>query len=231
MQATRRSALALSTLAALGLAAAHAPAARAQTTPAVFSGTFKEDDSVALFSFNVTTPGTVSLYTTSYAGGTNVNGSVTAAGGFDPILTLFSGTGDFIDENDDASDAGFATNSDPTTMQHEQFDSGFEETLTTGLYTVAITQYDNFANGASLFDGFSEQGNATFTSAFEVPGGTATAPFVDVDGNQRTSAFTLNISNTPLPLITPEPSQTAGLGLGVLGLAGLALKARKRHAS
>ena len=33
------------------------------------------------------------------------------------------------------------------------------------------------------------------------------------------------------PAVTPEPSQTAALGLGVLGLAGLALTARRRRAS
>jgi hypothetical protein len=63
----------------------------------VATGTFTQDDQVYTHAFNVpanTNPTTnVVLRTSSYA-----------AGGFDPVLTLFDGTDLKIDENDDGPD-------------------------------------------------------------------------------------------------------------------------------
>ena len=224
MQAARKAVLGLATLAALGLAAALPQAAHAQTTPAVYSGMFTADDQHLPFTFDVTTAGVVSLYTTSYAGGLNVDGTTAAAGGFDPILSLFNdgGSFDLIGFNDDNS-----PNADPVTGN--TWDAGLQETLQPGHYLVIITEWDNFANGPTLLDGFTRQGQGNFTQGFVPAGGTAQAPFVDDDGNQRTGAYTINIANGPLPG-APEPSSVAGLGLGILGMAGLLLTARRRKA-
>jgi len=213
--------LALAALAALGLAAAHP--ALAQTTQAFHSGTFTQDDQVALYSFNVTTNGTVSLFTNSYGGGGNVNGTRTAPGGFDTILTLFDGSGNLIASNDDNVNA----NTDPVT--HQTFDAGLQETLTPGLYTAAVTEFDNFAKGPTLFDGFQEQGKGNFTQMFSVNG--TQAPFLDVTGAKRTGNYTLNIKNGDLPVAAPEPSQFAAFAVGLLGLGALAIRARKRQAA
>ncbi len=62
-----------------------------------FRGTFGADDEVALFDFTANGASTVTLRTYSYAGGTQADGTPIAAGGFDPILTHFDGTGLLID--------------------------------------------------------------------------------------------------------------------------------------
>ncbi len=174
----------LLTLAAL-LGVGAAPPAHAQL-PLRQSGTFAADDSNAQYNFTLGSAQEVYAYTTGYAGGTNLDGTTTVAGGFDPILSLFDGNGSLLMYNDDNPLAP----SDPATGA--AYDSGLLDTLGAGSYTLAITQYDNFSNG-SLSSGFQQDGNPTFTSQY-VGGGTATAPFVDVNGSQRTGNYTLNLA-------------------------------------
>src|SRR5438094_440923 len=60
-----------------------------------FIGAFVQDDDRQNFTF--TSPsGSVTIRTWSYAGGTNAAGSVVAAGGFDPVLSVFDSTGGLI---------------------------------------------------------------------------------------------------------------------------------------
>lgn len=208
-------------LTALGLAGL--PPAQAQVTPTVHTGTFTQDDNVRLFQFNVTSPGTFSLFTTSYGGGTNVDGTTTAPGGFDPIISLFDGAGNLIDANDDGPQA----NTDPVTFS--AFDSGLEETLAPGAYTAAVTESDNFANGPTLADGFTRDGQGNFTGTdFGAPG----QSFIDASGFQRTANFTLDIANGPLPPpAVPESSTTASFGLLLmLGMGGIVVTAKRRKA-
>lgn len=214
--------VALAGLVALGLVNIR-PAA-AQVVPQVFQGTFTKDDDQALFTFAVTTAGTVSFYTTSYAGGTNVDNSVTGPGGFDTYLSLFDSSGALIFTNDDNINA----ETDPTTGNAR--DAGIDQFLDAGTYQLVITQSDNVPIGPNLSDGFSHDGQSTFTQNNVPPGGTATAPFVDADGNQRNGNYTVNIDNGPLPVAVPEVSSFASFGLMLLGGAGAFLKVRKRKA-
>ena len=48
-----------------------------------FTGTFTRDDEIQLLSLVVGAPSTVTLRSYSYAGGTQANGNVVLAGGFD----------------------------------------------------------------------------------------------------------------------------------------------------
>ncbi len=79
-------------------------------------------------------------------------------GGFDSILTLFDASGDFLTENDEG--AGVAI--DPSTG--EAFDARITTNLAAGNYIVALTQYDSFANGNNLSEGFAEDGHPNFTA-------------------------------------------------------------------
>jgi hypothetical protein len=63
---------------------------RANAAPLTFTGAFTDDDSVFTYSFTTASTQVFNFYTTSYGGGLNLNGSVSPAGGFDPVLTLFS---------------------------------------------------------------------------------------------------------------------------------------------
>jgi PEP-CTERM motif len=181
-----------------------------------YTGTFSVDNDVELISFALSTTSDVTIETWSYAGGTNFVGDVIPAGGFDTIVTLFDPSGNFINYNDDGS--GVAT--DPVTGA--AFDSLLQmSALAPGTYTVALTQFDNFANGPTLGDGFSESGNPNFTLNFAPSG--SSGFFWDVTENERTGNWALDIitSNT-----VPEPS---ALLLGGLGLIGAFTFARQRR--
>jgi hypothetical protein len=166
-----------------------------------FSGNLAGDNDVAFLAFTLASPSDVTLRTWSYAGGTNAAGDLIAAGGFDPIVSLFYGTGGpalLIGANDD----GLGVPIDPGTGF--AYDSLLESfALPAGMYTVALSQFANFANGPTLGDGFLGAGNFNF------------------DG--RTSAWALDIlgadsASVPLP---------GTLALLMLGLAAARVTRRR----
>jgi hypothetical protein len=117
-----------------------------------FVGAFTRDDNVALFSFAVA-DGPISVVT--------VRTSSYASGGFDPILSLFRGDGLLLADNDDVN-LGIPASivpADPATGQRS--DSFLEMDLEPGVYTLALTQYDNFAAGPNLSNGFLRSGQGT----------------------------------------------------------------------
>lgn len=135
------------------------------------------------FFFTADGTSTVTIRSYSWGGGTNAQGTTIAAGGFDPVLTLFDSTnGDYILDRDDIS-------STPLNLDFQ-----LSQVLTAGSYRAVISASGNFANGA--FPG----GN--FSDGFT--GGT--------DFFGRTSAYAfdiLNVNNTT-PTAVPEPSSLIG---------------------
>ncbi|SBT08212.1 conserved exported hypothetical protein [Candidatus Accumulibacter aalborgensis] len=116
-----------------------------------FRGNLASDNDVELFVFSLASDSNVTLRTWSYAGGTNAAGNSIAAGGFDPVVALFSGTGNgaILFDGDDDSGPGL--------------DALLQLTpLLAGTYTVALSQVANFANGPTLGDGFLGFGNPGF---------------------------------------------------------------------
>src|SRR5688572_14519625 len=92
-----------------GLALLAVPALAA---PASFTGTFAQDDSMQSFLLSLSAPSDLTLRTWSYAGGTNAAGSAIPAGGFDPIVSLFSlPAGSIVG----ISDQGIGVAADPST--------------------------------------------------------------------------------------------------------------------
>ena len=82
-------------LSLLLVCAAAAPLAHA--TSVTYAGTFSSDSQVNQYSFTAASASTYDLYTTSYAGGANLNGTTAVSGGFVPVLSLFNATtGSFI---------------------------------------------------------------------------------------------------------------------------------------
>ena len=161
-----------------------------------FTGSLGGDNDVRLFTFTLAADSDVTLRTWSYAGGTNASGSLIGSGGFDPIVTLFAGTGPsalLLTANDD----GTGVDVDPGTGS--AFDSLLEIlALSAGTYTVALTEFDNFASGPTLGDGF---------------GGNNIMGF---DG--RNANWALDILSVDSAHQIPEP---AGLALAMLGLAAM----------
>jgi hypothetical protein len=182
------------------------------------TGNFAQDDDVQLIPFTVSDPAPYALETFGYAGGVMSDGSVIPAGGFDPILSLFDSTGNLITENDD----GGTGRVDPNTGTN--FDSRIIAPLSIGDYTLVISQYDNFANGPTLADGFNRQGEGNYTPDLAGPGCLASA-FCDVSGispfNERTSAWAVDITVVPVP---------ATIWLFGTGLIGLIRVARRKAA-
>lgn len=187
-----------------------------------FQGTFTSDDQVQLFTFTVGSTSTVTLQTWSYAGGVDAAGVTIPRGGFDPILALFNSSGAEINQNDDG---GGNVPADPFTGEH--YDTYLQSTLTPGVYTVSVMEYDNFANGPNLSDGFERAGQGNFTGALgdcsqgyfcDVSG---VSPYNNRDGNWEFDILGVNSASTST---TPEPAS-----LALLALAGGAFAiARKK---
>lgn len=192
-------------LVAAVLAAGSAPALAANVS---LTGDLSGGDGVQLFSFTLAGASNVMLRTWSYAGGINAAGDAVSAGGFDTIVSLFSGSGNsaiLIDANDD----GLGVATDPGTGL--ALDSLLDPPLAllAGIYTVALTQSSNFANGPTLADGFLGGASATF--------------------NGRTSHWALDLLGVDSANQIPLPSTLALALLGLAALGGIAgARSRRR---
>jgi len=167
-----------------------------------FRGTSTDLNRVQTFTFAVSSGSTVVIRTFGYAGGTNAAGVLIPAGGFDPVVALFHGSGSsalLYDLNDDAFQCAHVAQ-DP--ISHQCYDAYLEEKgasldpgtlvggLEAGTYTVVLMNYANFANGPTLGDGFTGRGGAfdCFGASRPVTPGV----FLDCDGLSRTGDWALD---------------------------------------
>ena len=163
-----------------------------------FQGTFTTDDQLHQLNFNVPVTGVVTIQTYSYAGGINSLNQIVEPGGFDPVLTLFDGLGEFLTANND----GACGTVGKDFLTHNCFDSFLSLTLPAGDYTLVLSESDNFAIGPTLAGGFSQSGNGNFSCPefMGTPGG-----FCDASPSQRANAWAFDIT-TPGAVETPEPA-------------------------
>lgn len=175
-----------------------------------FTGNFSADDDVVLIALTFEAAGTYRFESFSYAGGTLSDGSVIEAGGFDVVLSLFDADGTLLGNNDDGS-----ARTDPAS--ESSFDAVVELALDAGDYTLAVTQFDNFAVGTLLGDGFERDGQGNFTPAL-AEGKCSAASFCDISGvapfNARTSFYAVDVTLVPVPpallLLAPALAGIAG---------------------
>lgn len=191
-----------------------------------FAGSFVDDDDVQFFGFTVGALSSVTFVTFSYAGGTQADGTVAPAGGFDPILAVFDSSGAFIGSNDDGSCSEVGT--DPSTL--DCYDTFLQLSLAAGDYEVAVSQFDNFALGDKS-DGFtydSDPNSSNFTTTF----GCSNLRFCDVNADNRTANWNFDILNVDSAVQRPPNGEIplpAAAPLLVAGLAGLGWAARRRR--
>jgi len=175
-----------------------------------YTGAFNFDDDAQLITFNLAAPTNVTFLTLSYAGGVNAQGQIIPRGGFDPVLSLFTGSSDpnglLIGLNNDGGCGNVGTDS----VTGACWDSYFQALLPIGSYTLVLTQSDNSAVGPTLGDGFSRTGQGNFTGPTFLgsPGS-----FIDANPNQRNGNWAVDILNVAAPV--PEP---ASIGFAALGL-------------
>lgn len=198
-----------------------------------FTGNFTQDDDVQFFNFSVGAPSLITLRSWSYAGGTNAAGQAIARGGFDTILALFNqGSGALISQNDDG---GALVSADALTGAN--FDTFLQTNLSPGNYLVSVQQYDNFANGPNVSNGFTRQGQGNFTPGLTNATDCAANQFIDVTGvlggHCRDSHWAFDILNvenaTEIPLNpVPEPATLILLGSS-LAFGVSAVRRRRRR--
>ncbi len=192
--------------------------AASQTSTGTLTSESGTAGSVFFTTLSLTSLSNVTIYTTSYGGGTNLNGSTTAPGGFQPNITLYDHTG-FTIANQSASFSPIA-NPDPSNGWKGD---GYlvDSNLAAGTYYVTLTDWQN-------------QESITATTlnlttpylSFNGPGGTN---FTDVQGYNRTGNYALDISTTPVgTAAVPEP---ATVSLILPALSGVFLICRKRRSS
>ncbi len=209
------------TLAALVFASCAAPLS-ANTYS--FTGTFAHDNDVQQFDFTLPFDTQITLRTLGYGGGINLLNSTILAGGFEPVLQLYTAlgiaVGGEIDPGPNGGPCG-VRNPDPSrgSLCEDAYASVF---LPAGDYIVAITQYPNSPLG-TLSDGFLYDGvaNQDFNNGF----GNGLLPPLFYQGNGN---FALDITVAD-PSGAPEPN-SAWLAAGAMALAGLS-SLRKRPES
>jgi hypothetical protein len=174
----------------LGLIFAGATVAHAGTVS--FSGVFTKDDDVQLFTYVVQADGDVNVKTTSYIGG-----------GFQPILSVFDESKNFLFDN---SGFGSAVDADLTWPS-----------LANALYYIALTQYGNTAIQPTLDDSFKEVGNGNYTADIPYNNYTPGGSFLDPGGVQRTANWAVEFSSAdPISAVElPEPATFPLLAGGV----------------
>lgn len=195
--------------------------ANASSISQTYTGTLTSESgdagSVVLESFSLTSPSEVTIYTTSYGGGTNLDGTSTGPGGFQPNITLYDSTG-FVVANQSPS---FSPIANPDPSNGWKGDGYLQDSdAPAGMYYVTLTDWQNQMSVTSTGLNLSTADYLQFSG----PGGTS---FQDVQGNTRTGSYALNISAMPLSTSTvPEP---ATFLLVVPALAAAALLNRKRR--
>ena len=190
-----------------------------------FQGSFTTDDNLQLFNFSIASPGTVTIQSWGFAGGTNAAGTVIPAGGFATDLSLFDSSGNLItfDSGGVAPGGCSPRNIDPAT--NFCLDAYINTFLADGQYIVALTEDNNLPFGPTLSDGFLQQGQGNFTGpAVGQPDGS----FLLITADQRTSNWAVDISpvdTAEIPSAVPEPALIFPMILLLLSVA----TARLRH--
>lgn len=200
-----------------------------------YTGTLvSPDDASTVITVTLASGGTLSLQTYGFGGGTNAASEVIAAGGFDPFVGVFAGTGataTFIDGTSDLL-SNYSPGCPPAGMVNIGGlvcgDVTLSETLAAGTYTVLLTDGAYIPNAVyetvgTLGDGFNDLTGGAFQTCNTTDSGTKC--------NTPTANWALDIT-TPGTTATgaPEPGGLCAIGLALIAWS-LAWRRRERNRS
>ena len=179
------------------------------------TGTFTFDSDTLLLPLSVITPGQVTIFTTSFGDG---------SGGFEPVLTLFDGSGNLYLQDATGGTTGNCGSRAVDNISGFCLDAFIQANLAAGSYTVALSESDNIPGGA-LADGFPQPSGTNFTGP-EFLG--APGSFILFNGAQRNNNWALEIDTTGTAAIAPEPG-TFPILASVFASALFAMRLRRQN--
>ncbi len=185
------------------------------TDSATNTGMFTDQAEVLEATFSLNTASKLTIFTTSYGGGNNLSGPASTAGGFQPMITLYTSAGSYVTGEQVTSPIA---QTDPTT--HLALDQYLlDANVGPGNYIAVLTDWLNQQppTATNLSDGFVSLGSSGST-------------FVDEQLNSRTANYALNLSASPIGgggSAVPEPA-TWGLIFPVLAVTALFLRNRRK---
>ncbi|HUJ31113.1 MAG TPA: DVUA0089 family protein [Candidatus Acidoferrum sp.] len=210
-----------------------APRALADSTTS-YTGTLSSPEDYATETLTLTASSTVVLQTWSFGGGTNGSGTAISAGGFDPLLAIFSGTGSGAEILTDSLGDAIATADTFTNFSSfmgcppaGQVDIGGDVcgditmslTLDPGTYTFLLSDANYIpvavdeGAGGELGDGFFDLTGGAFQTC-NVVGSTTTC--ADDTANWAFDVTTSGGGGGTAP--APEPATLILLGMGLLSV-------------
>ncbi|HUO33150.1 MAG TPA: DVUA0089 family protein [Bryobacteraceae bacterium] len=196
-----------------------------------FTGTLANPDGVFETTFTLTGSDTVTFQTWGFGGGTNATGQVIPAGGFDPLIALFTGSGPTAAIVTDGSgnplaDAdnllnppwSFVGNCPPAGTvaigtDNDCGDDFMQAALGAGTYTLVLTDA-NYVPNAVYDNGALSEGFTDFTGGVFQTCDPVSNACITPDGN-----YAVDIVSTQADLTaTPEPSALPLLAIGLMAL-------------
>ena len=188
----------------------------AQASVLSAQGSFASDDEVKLFNFSLGADFLFSARTWSFGGGVNGAGDTIAAGGFAPILSLFSATGnqDLLQIAQAGAGGSCPSGANVDAASGFCFDVGVSALLPAGDYLLALSQDNNTPLGPFFTDGFLQAGRGNFTGPDYL--GT-NGQCILVGGSQRTCNWAVDLV---IPEV-PEPGTLALWAVGLITIVGL----------
>jgi hypothetical protein len=213
-----------------------AAAAFADTTQS-FTGTLATSQTTFETTLTLTSASDVTLQTYGFGGGTNAKGTVITAGGTDPFVAIFDGTGSGATILTDGSGNAFGTSLDlgdygsfvgcgPANTVSDFGDTTCGDVtmtldgLAAGTYTIVLSDGQYIANAVfdngTLGEGFADFTGGVFCNTVDTTTGTACP--------NTSGAYALDVTVTSQSAPAPEPGTLVLLGTA---LAALAWKRRR----
>lgn len=184
----------------------------ALTSTTTTTGTLANQGTALEEMFSLSSASNLTIYTTSYGGGMNADGSTAMPGGFMPSLVLYNSAGNYVAGETFPSPIG---KMDATTgLVGDSYLSA--KNMASGSYILALSdfQVQQSATATNLSDGFVNFGGG--------------ASFLDAQGNLRTGNYALSLSAIPVTTATPEPGT---LFLVIPALLGVIILVQRRRVS